>query len=187
MPFSGMSCYGSFCIYIILQRQSRRKEQTMSMTSITLICRPTKDPELRTSPSGVIFTNLDVAVTKGYGDKEHPNYFRAFCKNEMAQRVINAGVKKGSLIYITGDLDIRPYTKKDGTTGVSNEITVFDWGYVNSGKPKTDDNTQAQNDATAQSILAQPAFAPVGSIKDLYASGQQPQFEEIGEDDDLPF
>ena len=105
MPISGMSCYGSFCINIILQRQSRRKEQTMSMTSITLICRPTKDPELRTSPSGVTFTNLDVAVTKGYGDKEHPNFFRAFCKNEMAQRVINAGVKKGSLIYITGDLD----------------------------------------------------------------------------------
>ena len=105
MPISGMSCYGSFCINIILQRQSRRKEQTMSMTSITLICRPTKDPELRTSPSGVTFTNLDFAVTKGYGDKEHPNFFRAFCKNEMAQRVINAGVKKGSLIYITGDLD----------------------------------------------------------------------------------
>ena len=84
----------------------------MSMTSITIICRPTKDPELRTSPSGVTYTTLDVAVTKGYGDKEHPNYFRAFCKNEMAQRVINAGVKKGSLIYITGDLDIRPYTKR---------------------------------------------------------------------------
>ena len=72
----------------------------MSMTSITLICRPTRDPELKSSPSGVIFTTLDVAVTKGFGDKEHPNYFRAYCKNDMAQRVINAGVKKGSLIYI---------------------------------------------------------------------------------------
>ena len=160
----------------------------MSLTSITLICRSTKDPELRTSPSGVTYTTLDVAVTKGYGDKEHPNYFRAYCKNDMAQRVINAGVKKGSLIYITGDLDIRPYTRKDGSTGTANEITVFDWGYVNSGKPKTDDNTQTtQNDATAQSISAQSAFAPVGSIKDLYAAGQQPQFEEIGEDEDLPF
>ncbi len=161
----------------------------MSMTSITLICRPTKDPELRTSPSGVTFTNLDVAVTKGYGDKEHPNYFRAFCKNEMAQRVINAGVKKGSLIYITGDLDIRPYTKKDGTIGLSNEITVFDWGYVNSGKPKTDDGTQAQNgtQAAAQNTQAQAPLSPVGSYKDIYAVGVQPQFEEIGEDDDLPF
>ena len=108
----------------------------MSMTGITIICRPTKDPELRTTPGGVTFTSLDVAVTKGFGEKEHPNYFRAFCKNDMAQRVINAGVKKGSLIYITGDLDIRTYTRKDGTTGTSNDINVYDWGYVSTGRPK---------------------------------------------------
>ena len=158
----------------------------MSMSSLTIICRPTRDPELRSSPSGVIFTTLDVAVTKGFGDKEHPNYFRAYCKNDMAQRVINAGVKKGSLIYITGDLDIRTFTRKDGSAGTANEITVFDWGYVNTGKPKSDDSTQ-QNDTSAQSIPTQPTFAPIGSIKDLYAAGQQPQFEEIGEDNDLPF
>ena len=159
----------------------------MSMTSITLICRPTRDPELKSSPSGVIFTTLDVAVTKGFGDKEHPNYFRAYCKNDMAQRVINAGVKKGSLIYITGDLDIRPFTRKDGSTGTANEITVFDWGYVNTGKPKSDDNVQAQNgtQAAAQNIPAQtppaqtPQYNPYGGV--------QPDFQEIGDDDDLPF
>ena len=160
----------------------------MSMTSITLICRPTKDPELKSSPSGVIFTTLDVAVTKGFGDKEHPNYFRAYCKNDMAQRVINAGVKKGSLIYITGDLDIRPFTRKDGSTGTANEITVFDWGYVSTGKPKADDNTQMQNGTptAAQNIPAQtsPAQAPQYNP---YANVPQPQFEEIGDDDELPF
>ena len=160
----------------------------MSMTSITLICRPTKDPELKSSPSGVIFTTLDVAVTKGFGDKEHPNYFRAYCKNDMAQRVINAGVKKGSLIYITGDLDIRPFTRKDGSTGTANEITVFDWGYVNTGKPKSEDSTQTQNGtpAAAQNIPTQtpPAQAPQYNP---YANVPQPQFEEIGDDDELPF
>ena len=160
----------------------------MSMTSITIICRPTRDPELKSSPSGVIFTTLDVAVTKGFGDKEHPNYFRAYCKNDMAQRVINAGVKKGSLIYITGDLDIRPFTRKDGSTGTANEITVFDWGYVNTGKPKSDDNSQTQNGtpAAAQNIPSQnpPAQAPQYNP---YANVPQPQFEEIGDDDELPF
>ena len=160
----------------------------MSMTSITLICRPTRDPELKSSPSGVIFTTLDVAVTKGFGDKEHPNYYRAYCKNDMAQRVINAGVKKGSLIYITGDLDIRPFTRKDGSTGTANEITVFDWGYVNTGKPKSDDNSQTQNGtpAAAQNIPTQtpPAQAPQYNP---YANVPQPQFEEIGDDDELPF
>ena len=160
----------------------------MSMSSITIICRPTRDPELKSSPSGVIFTTLDVAVTKGFGDKEHPNYFRAYCKNDMAQRVINAGVKKGSLIYITGDLDIRPFTRKDGSTGTANEIIVFDWGYVNTGKPKSDDNSQTQNGtpAAAQNVPSQnpPAQAPQYNP---YANVPQPQFEEIGDDDELPF
>ena len=160
----------------------------MSMTSITIICRPTRDPEFRTSPSGVIFTTLDVAVTKGFGDKEHPNYFRAYCKNDMAQRVINAGVKTGSLIYIIGDLDIRPFTRKDGSTGTANEITVFDWGYVNTGKPKSDDNSQTQNGtpAAAQNVPFQnpPAQAPQYNP---CANVPQPQFEEIGDDDELPF
>ena len=160
----------------------------MSMSSITIICRPTRDPELKSSPSGVIFTTLDVAVTKGFGDKEHPNYFRAYCKNDMAQRVINAGVKKGSLIYITGDLDIRPFTRKDGSPGTANEITVFDWGYVNTGKPKSEDGTQTQNGtpAAAQNIPTQtpPAQAPQYNP---YANVPQPQFEEIGDDDELPF
>ena len=160
----------------------------MSMSSITIICRPTRDPELKSSPSGVIFTTLDVAVTKGFGDKEHPNYYRAYCKNDIAQRVINAGVKKGSLIYITGDLDIRPFTRKDGSTGTANEITVFDWGYVNTGKPKSDDNSQTQNGtpAAAQNIPTQtpPAQAPQYNP---YANVPQPQFEEIGDDDELPF
>ena len=160
----------------------------MSMSSITIICRPTRDPELKSSPSGVIFTTLDVAVTKGFGDKEHPNYFRAYCKNDMAQRVINAGVKKGSLIYITGDLDIRPFTRKDGSTGTANEITVFDWGYVNTGKPKSDDNAQMQNGtpAAAQNIPAQTPLAQAPQYNP-YANVPQPQFEEIGDDDELPF
>ena len=161
----------------------------MSMTSITLICRPTRDPELKSSPSGVIFTTLDVAVTKGFGDKEHPNYFRAYCKNDMAQRVINAGVKKGSLIYITGDLDIRPFTRKDGSTGTANEITVFDWGYVNTGKPKSDDNAQTQNGTTAAAAQNIPPQTPPAQAPQYnpYANVPQPQFEEIGDDDELPF
>jgi len=159
----------------------------MSMTSISIICRPTRDPELKSTPSGVIFTTLDVAVTKGFGEKEHPNYFRAICKNDMAQRVINAGVKKGSLIYITGDLDLRPYPKKDGTQGISNDINVFDWGYVNTGKPKSDENSHnGTAPAAAQNAAAQTPPAQAGAYNP-YGGTQQPQFEEIGDDDELPF
>lgn len=106
----------------------------------------------------------------------------------MAQRIINVGVRKGSLIYITRDLDIRPYTKKDGTTGTSNDINVFDWGYVQTSKSKSDDTTQTQNgtaSAATQNISPQILSAQTGTYNPY--KGAQPQFEEISNDDDLPF
>ena len=66
-------------------------------------------------------------------------------------------------------------------------LLICDWGYVNSGKPKSEDGTQTQNGTpAAQNTLAQtpPAQAPQYNP---YANVPQPQFEEIGDDDDLPF
>ena len=147
------------------------------LSTITLIGRPTKDPELMTSKAGVPYVCLDIAVNKGFGDKEHPNYYKAYLKDEAANRVIKAGVKKGSALFITGDLDIRTYTKKDGTIGTSCDVNVMDWGYVSTGKAKTD--TPSQNDQSAQNADPTPAYNPY--------QGEQPQFEELGDDDELPF
>ena len=149
------------------------------LSTITLIGRPTKDPESRTAKTGVPYVCLDIAVNKGFGDKEHANYYRAYLKDEAANRVIKAGVKKGSAIFITGDLDIRTFQKKDGTTGTSCDINVMDWGYVSTGKAKTD--TPAQNGAAAPQTASQPAGAPAQT------AAVTPQFEELGDDDDLPF
>ena len=149
------------------------------LSTITLIGRPTKDPELMTSKAGVPYVCLDIAVNKGFGDKEHPNYYKAYLKDEAANRVIKAGVKKGSALFITGDLDIRTYTKKDGTIGTSCDVNVMDWGYVSTGKAKTDTPAQ-QNGGSAGQTEPQPTYNP-------YPGNVQPQFEEIGDDDDLPF
>ncbi len=148
------------------------------LSTITLIGRPTKDPELMTSKVGVPYVCLDIAVNKGFGDKEHANYYKAYLKDEAANRVIKAGVKKGSAIFVTDDLDIRTFTKKDGSTGTSCDINVMDWGYVSTGKAKTD--TSAQNSGTAPQNAPEQAYNP-------YQGNAQPQFEEIGDDDELPF
>ncbi len=45
------------------------------LSQITIICRPTKDPELQTDKYGTLYTRVDAAVNKGYGEKEHTNYY----------------------------------------------------------------------------------------------------------------
>ena len=52
----------------------------------------------------------------------------------LAKRLEAAGVKKASYIFVTGDLDVVEFTRKDGTKGQKNEIELHSWSYVNGGK-----------------------------------------------------
>lgn len=48
----------------------------------------------------------------------------------MAERIIQAGVKGGSYIQLTGDLEIRDYERKDGTKTKIPKISVYNWCYI---------------------------------------------------------
>ena len=80
-----------------------------------------------------------VAVNKGYGEHQHPNFYQCVLFGKAVERAVNAGVQKGSLLFIAGDLDLVEYTRKsDGHKGTIPKITVYEWNYIPTGK-KTDD------------------------------------------------
>ena len=66
-------------------------------TPITLTGRVTADLELQTSPNGTEYIQFNVAVNKGYGEQEHPNFYQCVLFGKAAERLSKAGVKKGSL------------------------------------------------------------------------------------------
>ena len=76
-------------------------------TPVTIITtgRVTADLELKTSQNGrnTKFVQFSLAVNKGYGENNRPNYYKCLLFGEEAQRIIDAKVKKGSLIQIVGD------------------------------------------------------------------------------------
>ena len=88
-------------------------------TPVTIITtgRVTADLELKTSQNGknTKYVQFGLAVNKGYGEKEHPNFYNCLLYGEDAQRIIDAKVKKGSLIQIVGDLELVEYNRKDGS------------------------------------------------------------------------
>ena len=75
-----------------------------------------------------------MAVNKGYGEQEHANFYQCVLFGKAAERIVNAGARKGSLLFLTGDLDIVEFTRKDGTKGMIPKITVYEWSYVPGGK-----------------------------------------------------
>ena len=112
-------------------------------TTINLTGRVTADLTLQTSQNGknTPYVQFSLAVNKGYGDKEHTNFYQCILYGDAAQRIVNAKVKKGSLIYLTGDLDLVEFTKRDGTPGFSARVSVYDWSYLPSGHSANDQNS----------------------------------------------
>lgn len=113
-------------------------------TQITLMGRVTADLEIQTSAGGTDYIQFNVAVNKGYGEQEHANFYQCVLFGKATERISKAGVKKGSLLFITGDLDLVEYTRKaDGSKGMIPKITVYEWNYVPTGKRTEGSNANA--------------------------------------------
>ena len=113
-------------------------------TQISTLARVTADFDLQTSQNKTQYVQFNVAVNKGFGEQEHANFFQCVLFGKAAERIINAGVRKGSLLFITGDLDLVEYTRKaDGSKGMIPKITVYEWNYVPTGKRTEGSNANA--------------------------------------------
>ena len=92
------------------------------MNKIILVGNLTKDPETRTTPNGKTVCNFDLAVNDRQGNA---TYFRISAwekQGENCQRYLS----KGKKVFVAGPLTARTYSKSDGSTGVSLEVTAND-------------------------------------------------------------
>jgi len=119
------------------------------MLNVTGIGRVTADLEPKKSEKGTEYIRFNFAVNKGYGDNQKTVFVKCILYGEQqVQRMVKAGVQKGSLISINGDLDLEEYEKKDKTKDKSLKVTVYDWNYVpSSGKPKDEAAASETNGA----------------------------------------
>jgi len=117
------------------------------MLVLSGIGRVTADLEPQKSPkNGTDYLRFNVAVNKGGGDQKRTVFIKCLLYGEQQiQRMIDAKVKKGTLISFTGEFDVEEYTKEDGTKGKNEKVKLYTWGFISSsGKPK--DETAAPED-----------------------------------------
>lgn len=127
------------------------------LVTIITTGRVTADLELKTSQNGknTKYIQFGLAVNKGFDENEHPNFYSCVLYRDQAQRMIDAKVKKGSLIQIVGDQELVEFTRKDGTTGWIAKITILSWNYGATNRPK---ESSSDND-----IPAEEEFVPVAA------------------------
>ncbi len=86
------------------------------------------DPDIRLTQQGKKVATISLAVTEKWKDangerQERTEWVRAVCFQEGLCRVIEAYIKKGSKLYMSGKMSTRSY-EKDGTTRYSTEIVI---------------------------------------------------------------
>lgn len=97
----------------------------------TIIGNVGADAEMRYTPNGSTVSNFNVAVKSGYGERETTQWYRVAVWNKMAETAGNY-VKKGMLIYCEGEVEVSSYARRDGSMGISLEMTAFTMKFLSS-------------------------------------------------------
>lgn len=152
---------------------------------VVLTGRLTRDPELRTTGSGISVATFTLAVDRQYtnarGERE-ADFISCVIWRKSAQNFTKF-TSKGSLVGIDGRVQTRTYDDKDGKKVYVTEVVVDDFSLLDSKKDdKTKEadstssttNTGADKQPTSQSQSSTTASVPDEDAIDI-------------SDDDLPF
>lgn len=99
-----------------------------SLNKVELIGNLGKDPEVRYMPSGDAVTNVSIATTETWKDKdgnkkESTEWHRVVFFGKLAE-VVGKYLKKGSQIYVEGRLKTRKWQNKEGVDQYTTEINA---------------------------------------------------------------
>lgn len=100
------------------------------MNKLTIIGNLTKDPELRTTQSGVSVCSFTVAVNRRIsaqqrqdGQQPEADYFQVTAWRERGEMCAKF-LEKGKKVCVIGPVSVRTYTGNDGTTRASLDVTA---------------------------------------------------------------
>lgn len=109
-----------------------------SMNRATIIGHAGGDPEIRRTTSGVMVANFSVATSEQWRDRnsgerqERTEWHRVVVwgnpDNEGLAGIVEKYVKRGSKLFVEGQIRTRSWEKQDGSKGYVTEIVLSGWG-----------------------------------------------------------
>lgn len=162
------------------------------INSTTLVGRLTKDPELRTTPSGVEVANFTLAVNRTFtnqnGERE-ADFINCIVFRKQAVNV-NQYLSKGKLAGIVGRLQTRSYENKEGQKVYVTEVVCDNVQFLEPKDSQNDSNSyqNGTNYQKSNNYSQNNQNVQKGQNKTKYDQQNNP-FTNGSQlnDDDLPF
>src|SRR6476660_6017292 len=101
-----------------------------SVNKVILVGNLGRDPEVRHTQDGRSIVNLSVATSENWRDKqsgerkERTEWHRVVIFNENLAKVAEQYLKKGSKVYVEGQLQTRKYTDQAGAEKYTTEVVL---------------------------------------------------------------
>ena len=158
------------------------------LNHIVLMGRLTRDPELRRTPSGVAVASFSVAVERDFasqGGERQTDFIDIVAWRNTAE-FVSKYFFKGSMAVVSGRLQIRDWTDREGGKRRSAEV-VADNVYF--GESKRDRDSQGGGFNNAAPAYTAPSYGADASFGGEYSSPVAgSDFSELDDDDgNLPF
>ncbi len=105
-----------------------------SVNKVILVGNLGRDPEVRNMPSGGMVVNMSVATSDNWRDKatgerkERTEWHRVVIFNDKLGEIAQKYLRKGSKVYLEGQLATRKWTDKDNQERYTTEVVVPRFG-----------------------------------------------------------
>ena len=140
------------------------------MNKLTIIGNLTRDPESRTTASGSTVCSFNVAVNRRRtqnSNQPDADFFRVSAWNALGENC-QKYLAKGRKVAVVGRVSVSTYQAQDGTTRANLEVMAEDVEFLSS---RSDD----------------AAYAPSTSAATASQATANSGFQEVVDDEDLPF
>lgn len=146
------------------------------LNSIVLMGRLVADPELRTTTTGRSVCSFRIAVDRSFvkaGEQRQADFIPVVVWEKTAE-FVSRYFSKGSMIAVQGQLQSRQYEDNTGAKRTAYEVVAREVSFCGS---------KAETGTTNNVFSAPAASAPAPA----YQTAAPGDFEEITDDEDLPF
>ena len=151
-----------------------------SVNKVILLGNLGRDPEIRSMQSGSKMASFSIATSKRWKDKatqepkEKTSWHNIVVFGDGLVNIVEQYVKKGSKIYIEGELQTRKWQDQDGNDRYTTEVVLqgYNCNLTLLDSRNTSNNTiDEQNNSSHQEAI----------------SDSQKNIDSSNEDDDIPF
>ena len=161
------------------------------LNHITIMGRLTRDPELRRTGSGVAVASFTVAVDRDFGSREggerETDFIDCVAWRQTGE-FVSKYFTKGRMAVVSGRLQIRNWTDKDGNKRRTAEVVADNVYFGDSKRDGEGSGSSYGGNAYGGNSYAAPAAPSYGGYTAPAASAPASDFAMLDDDDaQLPF